>query len=131
MFFVAVILLIVVRFISNTITFGIGFMYLLVLLLLIINFIDYKKNYEINSDKVYNIIYILSSIFMIIILVRSIFDTNIVTVKFIQDFQTNMFYNMAFLKLNLIYINTLLVSILVYRIVYSMPNITIQIDSKK
>lgn len=130
-YLVAIILLMILRFISSTMTLGIGIMYLLSVVLLIINFIDYKKNYEINNDKIYNIIYLLSSVLIVIILIRSMFDTNIVTVKFIKNFQADMFYNMAFLKSNLIYINLLLISILTYRIVYSMPKITIQIDSKK
>lgn len=127
---ITIILLIGVRFVYPTMHLGILLMYVLFLVIIVIKLFDQKKNHIIMKDKTYNILIILTCILTDIILLRSVFDTNIISVGFIDYLEEP--YQLIFLKSNACLLNTCLFIILGYRLTYQLkiPKISIQISFK-
>ena len=86
------------------------------LLLLIVFFAttikDLLKKNTINQNKTYQIISILVFIITIIILFRTLFDKLLLFNIKENEFE---YYSMDFLKQNMIYFNTMLITLLIYR----------------
>ena len=87
--------------------------YLLLLIILFITTIkDLLKRNTINQNKTYQIISILVFIITIFILFRTLFDKLLLFNIKENEFE---YYSMDFLKQNMIYFNTMLVVLLIYR----------------
>lgn len=131
LFVITIFLLIYIRFIDTTLSIGIIFMYILFITLIILHMLDVKNKNKILNDNYYLIIFILVCLLTNIILVRSMFDFNIVTVNFIKHFDST--YKMMFLKSNLYLINIPLILLICYNLTYKvkLPKISIKISIKK
>lgn len=104
--------------VNNLMTASTVIAYLLLLALAVISIIDYvKKKDIINNDKSYNLLSIVSFIFMLIVLIRTFVDCNIVTVGLSNDIGESS-TKMVFLGNNLIYFNYLFASLLIYRLTF-------------
>lgn len=105
-------------------------MYLFFIIFVIVCAIDIKKKNDILNDKLYLMAFLMVFILTDVILIRSIFDTNIITVGFMNNFDES--YQMIFLKSNMWLINTLFALLLTYRLTYQLklPKISIQISFK-
>lgn len=112
LFIISFILLVYIRFLNNTLTLPIILFYILYMLLILLDLKNYKKN---NKDIYYEIAVSLVMLLIIIILLRSIFDDNIITVKYLNNFDSNL--KLAFFKNNLPLINIMLLSLLSYRLI--------------
>lgn len=112
LFIISFILLVYIRFLDNTLTLPIILFYILYMLLILLDLKNYKKN---NKDIYYEIALLLVMILIIIILLRTIFDDNIITVKYLNNFDSNL--KLAFFKNNLVFINIMLLSLLGYRLI--------------
>ena len=87
--------------------------YLLLLIILFITTIkDLLKRNTINQNKTYQIISILVFIITIFILYRTLYDKSLFFN--IKEYKLE-YYSMDFLKQNMIYFNTMLVVLLIYR----------------
>ena len=87
--------------------------YLLLLIILFITTIkDLLKRNTINQNKTYQIISILVFIITIFILFRTLFDKLLLFNIKENEFE---YYSMDFLKQNMIYFNTMLITLLIYR----------------
>lgn len=87
--------------------------YLLLLIILFITTIkDLLKKNTINQNKTYQIISILVFIITIFILFRTLFDKLLLFNIKENEFE---YYSMDFLKQNMIYFNTMLITLLIYR----------------
>ena len=87
--------------------------YLLLLIILFITTIkDLLKRNTINQNETYQIISILVFIITIFILFRTLFDKLLLFNIKENEFE---YYSMDFLKQNMIYFNTMLISLLIYR----------------
>ena len=129
-FLITTCLLIGIRFVHSTISAGVLIMYLFFIIFVIMCAIDIKKKHDILSDKLYLMAFLMVFILTDVILIRSIFDTNIITVGFMNNFDES--YQMIFLKSNMWLINTLFALLLTYRLTYQLklPKISIQISFK-
>ena len=87
--------------------------YLLLLIILFATIIkDLLKKNTINQNKTYQIISILVFIITIFILFRTLFDKLLLFNIKENEFE---YYSMDFLKQNMIYFNTMLITLLIYR----------------
>lgn len=87
--------------------------YLLLLIILFATTIkDLLKKNTINQNKTYQIISILVFIITIFILFRTLFDKLLLFNIKENEFE---YYSMDFLKQNMIYFNTMLITLLIYR----------------
>lgn len=131
LFGITIILLIGIRFIDKTLSVGIIFMYILLITLVILHMLDIKNKNKILNDNNYLIIFSLVCTLTSIILIRSMFDFNIITVNFIKHFDST--YKMIFLKSNLYLINIPLILLICYNLTYKikLPKISIKISVKK
>ena len=87
--------------------------YLLLLIILFITTIkDLLKRNTINQNKIYQIISILVFIITIFILFRTLFDKLLLFNIKENEFE---YYSMDFLKQNMIYFNTMIITLLIYR----------------
>ena len=87
--------------------------YLLLLIILFATTIkDLLKRNTINQNKTYQIISILVFIITIFILFRTLFDKLLLFNIKENEFE---YYSMDFLKQNMIYFNTMLITLLIYR----------------
>ena len=87
--------------------------YLLLLIILFATTIkDLLKKNTINQNKTYQIISILVFIITIFILFRTLFDKLLLFNIKENEFE---YYSMEFLKQNMIYFNTMLITLLIYR----------------
>lgn len=129
-FLITTCLLIGIRFVHSTISAGVLIMYLFFIIFVIMCAIDIKKKNDILNDKLYLMAFLMVFILTDVILIRSIFDTNIITVGFMNNFDES--YQMIFLKSNMWLINTLFALLLTYRLTYQLklPKISIQISFK-
>ena len=101
--------------VNNLMTASTVIAYLLLLALTVISIIDYvKKKDIINNDKSYNLLSVVSFIFMLIVLVRTFVDCNIVTVGLSNDIGESS-TKMVFLGNNF---NYLFASLLIYRLTF-------------
>lgn len=87
--------------------------YLLLLIILFITTIkDLLKKNTINQNKTYQIISILVFIIIIFILYRTLYDKSLFFNIKESEYE---YYSMEFLKQNLIYFNTMIITLLIYR----------------
>ena len=93
--------------------------------------LDIKNKHKILKDNCYSVVFILVCLLTSIILIRSMFDFNIVTVNFIKHFDST--YKMMFLKSNIYLINIPLILLICYNLTYKvkLPKISIKISVKK
>lgn len=129
-FFITICLLIGIRFVHSTLSIGVIVMYCLFLVFIIVHAFDLKKKHPILDDSLYLIAFLMVCILSDVIFIRSIFDTNMITVGFMKHFDDA--YQMIFLKSNTWLINMSLVLLLLYRITENikLPKISIQISLK-
>lgn len=131
LFIITICLLLGIRFVDNTLSVGVIFMYILFIILIILHMLDIKNKHKILKDNCYSVVFILVCLLTSIILIRSMFDFNIVTVNFIKHFDST--YKMMFLKSNIYLINIPLILLICYNLTYKvkLPKISIKISVKK
>lgn len=89
----------------------------LLIVLVIVTAIDLVKNKRFaNDNKIYNIIFIISHIFILIVLLRGLFDFSITTVRYPHYYVGSTGPEVLFLASNLLYFNIIYISLLVYRL---------------
>ena len=115
LFIITICLLLGIRFVDNTLSVGVIFMYILFITLIILHMLDIKNKHKILKDNCYSVVFILVCLLTSIILIRSMFDFNIVTVNFIKHFDST--YKMMFLKSNIYLINIPLILLICYNFV--------------
>ena len=127
---ITLILLIAILFVHKTISVDVISMYVIYVLFLILYVIDIVKKNNILNDKTYSLGIILVCLLTNIILIRSMFDTNIISVGF-SDYVGDK-YQMMFLKNNILLIGASFILLLIYRLSYiiKLPNISVQINFK-
>ena len=131
LFIITICLLLGIRFVDNTLSVGVIFMYILFITLIILHMLDIKNKHKILKDNCYSVVFILVCLLTSIILIRSMFDFNIVTVNFIKHFDST--YKMMFLKSNIYLINIPIILLICYNLTYKvkLPKISIKISVKK
>lgn len=95
-------------------------MYLFLVTMVIITIIDiYKKNKVVNNDKKYNIVFIISNLAIMLILIRGLFDINIISNIF--NPLSNRYADtnkMSFIINNLTHINMIYFGLILYRLTF-------------
>ena len=127
---ITLILLIAILFVHKTVSVDVISMYVIYLLFFVLYVIDIVKKNNILNDKTYSLGIILVCLLTNIILIRSMFDTNIISVGF-SDYVGDK-YQMMFLKNNILLIDASFILLLIYRLSYiiKLPNISVQINFK-